>query len=153
MPPRNKPAAATAPVKDETATQASPAVAPPSAAPVATPPEPAVPVGTAKPPAPAKAAESELSQAAQDVLTERARQQDQEGYDAATDDAHTAGELARASACYMLRAAAIPASRSTFSWPFSPATWKPSDRRRDLVKGLALGLAELERIDRTALDA
>jgi hypothetical protein len=36
-------------------------------------------------------------------------------------------------------------------WPWAKTWWKPDlrNRRRDLVRGLALGLAELEKFDRT----
>lgn len=35
-------------------------------------------------------------------------------------------------------------------WPFPPRSWKPKDRRRDLVRAAALLVAEIERLDREA---
>lgn len=34
------------------------------------------------------------------------------------------------------------------SWPWSPEWWKPKDPRRDLIRGIALLIAEAERRDR-----
>ena len=62
--------------------------------------------------------------AARDVLAERARQIGAEGWTPKHDDAHGNGQM---------------------GW------WKPTDCRRDLVKAGALILAEIERLDRAAL--
>jgi len=45
-----------------------------------------------------------------------------------------------------------PVEEPPESWLWGPEWWKPSsdDPRRDLVKGCALLLAEIERIDRAA---
>ncbi|EBU3913301.1 hypothetical protein CWK15_18085 [Salmonella enterica] len=38
--------------------------------------------------------------------------------------------------------------RAPMSWPWSPERWKPTNPRRDMIKGIALLLAEVERQDR-----
>jgi Lar family restriction alleviation protein len=93
------------------------------------------------------------SQAVIDVLTERSRQVEAEGWTPEHDDKHDTGEMAVAAACYALSSAgyAKPAI-----WEIWPKAWgvnwfKPKDRRRDLVKSVALGIAEIERLDRSAL--
>lgn len=85
-------------------------------------------------------AQGEVTAAARDVLAERSRQIEAEGWTTEHDDQHSNGEMARASACYALNNAA--------NWPWSISWWKPSDRRRNLVKAGALIIAEIERLDR-----
>jgi len=105
----------------------------------------------------------ELTQAALDVLDERARQISAEGWTLEPDDAHDDGDLAGAAAAYSLNAAcllcpynALPLETLPESWPadWSPDWWKPAttpkDARRDLIKAGALILAEIERLDRLA---
>lgn len=105
-----------------------------------------------------------ISTAARDVLRGRERQISEEGWAPGHDDTHDRGELAVAAACY-----ALPESyREMFTaqlgkftfipesprlWPWSYRWWKPSDRRRDLIKAGALILAEIERIDRFTAEA
>lgn len=100
----------------------------------------------------------ELKQAALDVLAERQRQIEAEGWHADHDDAHGNGTLAIAAAAYalqsvatampertLLRELATEAFRCTgWGWQW----WKPKDRRRDLIRAGALILAEIERLDR-----
>lgn len=93
-----------------------------------------------------------LSAAMVAVIAERFRQIEEEGWDAAHDDVHSAGELAIAGACYAmdgLRETIVdrPIDVSVL-WPWEPQWWKPADRRRNLVKACALILAEIERFDR-----
>jgi len=99
------------------------------------------------------------SQAARDVVAERRRQISEEGWTVQHDDQHVAGEMADAAACY---AAVLIEMRVVWdesgrefhdvpvgwprSWPFR--SWKPKDRRRDLVRAGALIIAEIERLDR-----
>lgn len=90
-----------------------------------------------------------LRPAARDVLAERQRQTDAEGWTAEHDDEHAFGELADAAACY----AAYGASALPTLWPFDREWWKPTNRRRNLVKAGALIIAEIERLDRAALTA
>ncbi|WP_238368306.1 hypothetical protein [Mesobacterium pallidum] len=91
----------------------------------------------------------DVTQAALDVLAERQRQQDVEGWAPDKDDAYQAGDLANAAACYALTDPIIEAARGApFDWPWSAKWWKPKSRRADLVRAGALILAEIERIDR-----
>lgn len=83
------------------------------------------------------------SAAARDVLAERRRQIEVEGWTTGHDDQWVDGELAQAAACYALGNAAM--------WPWSISWWKPTDRRRDLEQASALIIAEIERLDRLDL--
>lgn len=115
-------------------------------------------LATAHAPA-ADALDAALTQAARDVLAERARQISAEGYDPGHDDEHGDGSLSIAAACYAL--ANVPGARPGALSPSYLATWvgwgsgwfKPSTRRRNLEKACALLLAEMERIDRAAITA
>lgn len=91
-----------------------------------------------------------LTQAARSVLAERARQQNEEGWTPANDDEYDDGQLACAAACYALSRWIVGAGEMFMRavWPWEPRWWKPSTRRRDLVKAGALILAEIERLDR-----
>lgn len=105
-----------------------------------------------------------FSRAARDVLAERRRHVEVEGFDYAHDDAHERGEMARAALSYLsaavvARAIGLPfwyASPpvddlfrgSSLVWPWERGWWKPGPIRRMLVKAAALIIAEIERIDR-----
>lgn len=93
-----------------------------------------------------------------DIAAERQRQIDAEGWSPEHDDAHDTGQLALAAAMY-----ALPASVRRMSvladqerheqlfqylWPWDFEWWKPTERRRELVKAGALIVAEIERLDR-----
>jgi hypothetical protein len=91
---------------------------------------------------------SSTSTAWSDVLKERIRQQFIEGFDEAHDDGHTDGEMSRAAACYMMGAGWRWGKPMWWPWPES--WWKPKDTRSDIVRGAALAIAEIERIDRAA---
>lgn len=88
---------------------------------------------------------SALSAAARDVLAERRRQIGAEGWTQEHDDEHSTQELAFAAACY---ATADEGDAPPAVWPWHLSWWKPTDRRRNLVKAGALILAEIERLDR-----
>jgi hypothetical protein len=107
-----------------------------------------------------------VTEAAQDVLTERRRQVEAEGWTPEHDDTHANGEIARAAGLYALVAGSDPTTyrnaRDGYAlndhhaeamklWPWDWSWFKPTNRRRDLVKAGALILAEIERLDRTAL--
>lgn len=98
------------------------------------------------------------SSAADDVLNERERQINVEGWDESHDDEHDDESLALAAVCY-----AFPPNDLQINdelgipvyWPdsWAYAHWKPKDRRRDLVRAAALIIAEIERLDRAAFSA
>ncbi|MEI2299304.1 hypothetical protein [Ensifer sp. MJa1] len=99
------------------------------------------------------------AEAARDVLAERERQMAVEGWSIGHDDAYLDGELAEAAAAYALGSYRLAVSARVKGqphdtthyrtiWPWSLEWWKPTERRRDLVKAGALIIAEIERIDR-----
>ena len=89
----------------------------------------------------------------EEVMTERLRQIEHEGWLTSHDDRHTDNELTRAAACYAFSVAEpdedgdpkTGKQRPPFSWPFSDAWWKPTTPLRDLTKATALLVAEMER--------
>lgn len=98
-----------------------------------------------------------LSQAAIDVLAERRRQIEAEGFGAEIDRKYDRGELTRAAATYavsFLSARVWDGLRGSMRnvivwlWPWDGEWFKPTRGRRDLVKAAALLLAEIEREDR-----
>lgn len=103
--------------------------------------------------------DADLTPAARDVLAERRRQVEVEGWDADHDDEHNHGELAGAAAAYatlhshLRPEVVVDEELMQLLWPFSPAWLKPTGPRRDLVKAGALILAEIERLDREAARA
>ena len=101
----------------------------------------------------------EQTRAVHDVLAERVRQVEIEGFDAAHDAKHHAGELAAAATCYAHNATcqlyvfaddpltAQDLQASDVWWPWGEQWWKPKTPRRDLVRAAALIIAEIERLD------
>ena len=92
-----------------------------------------------------------MSDAARDVLTERERQMNEEGWTPEHDDEHDACEMAEAAAAYALHYSGWSEGGLPVEvWPadWSRKWWKPTTPRRDLIKAGALILAEIERIDR-----
>jgi hypothetical protein len=92
--------------------------------------------------------------ALEDIAAERKRQIEEEGWTSIHDDQHDAGEMARAAACFALAAWCAPEHAVNESviiklWPWEWRWYKPSGKRRDLVRAGALIIAEIERIDRT----
>lgn len=103
-----------------------------------------------------------------DITRERQRQVEEEGWSLAHDDEHGDGELATAAACYALEPSerAMEGGHWTYGgrdpelskwvgsrpqlWPWRADWWRPSSRRRDLIKAAALIVAEIERLDRLA---
>ncbi|MEW3614809.1 hypothetical protein [Pseudomonas aeruginosa] len=97
----------------------------------------------------------QVPQAWLDVQAERRRQVEAEGWTPEHDDEHSHGQMARAAACYALAGSSAPndgtaALLVSLAWPWDEQWWKPSTARRDMVKACALGLAEIERLDRAA---
>ncbi|WP_287310864.1 hypothetical protein [Mesorhizobium sp.] len=106
------------------------------------------------------------SRAFDDVATERRRQVEGEDCTPESDDKYRDGEMARAAGIYAIIAgsnltnyrnalggyylgACLQAVLDHY-WPFHRSWFKPTTRRRDLVKAGALIVAEIERIDREA---
>ncbi|HHW1707582.1 TPA: hypothetical protein ACUUCU_002372 [Pseudomonas aeruginosa] len=97
----------------------------------------------------------EVPQAWLDVQAERRRQITAEGWTPEHDDEHADGQMARAAACYALAGSSAPKDGTaallvSLAWPWDEQWWKPSTARRDMVKACALGLTEIERLDRAA---
>lgn len=88
-----------------------------------------------------------ITKALQAVVAERTRQVLFKGFPSEKDDRYEPGVLATAGACYLAEAFA-PDKLPPATFPFSRDWWKPAAPYRNIVKGLALGLAELERMDR-----
>jgi hypothetical protein len=89
------------------------------------------------------------------VADERQRQMEVEGYLPSHDQLHHASELALAAACYVLpqsyrklRLADDNAEIGWALWPFERTHWRPStdDRVKELIKGGALVVAEIDRL-------
>ena len=75
----------------------------------------------------------------------------EEGWSAEHDDKHLNFELSQAAACYALHASGaleLCCINLNALWPWHPNWWKPTNKRRDLVKAAALIVAEIERMDR-----
>lgn len=81
------------------------------------------------------------------ALAERQRQIQVEGWTAEHDDEHDDGQLAKAAAAYAL-AELVERSPMPEFWPWQHEWWKPKGRWRNLVRAIALLLAELEREQR-----
>ncbi|WP_430293044.1 hypothetical protein [Pseudomonas sp. B1-22] len=97
----------------------------------------------------------QVPQAWLDVQAERLRQIEAEGWTLEHDDQHKPSELAQAAVAYLLHAFPREAFDRTYAarlWPWISG-FKPTDERRDLERGLALGVAALERFDRAAAPA
>lgn len=98
---------------------------------------------------------SGISKASSDVLDERRRQVEVEGFASESDDKYVKGELAAAAACYVLQfCRRLPMGMlvdvTNKIWPFGTEWLKSDLSRRDLVKAAALIIAEIERLDRVA---
>lgn len=91
----------------------------------------------------------DMTAALSDVIAERRRQVEAEGWSPEHDDEHGRGDLICAAYCYA-KYANWPAFKDTppIDWPWDARSWKPGDARRNLVKAGALILAEIERRDR-----
>lgn len=90
-----------------------------------------------------------LNRAVRDVIYERQRQVEAEGWTLEHDDAYMDCELAAAAATYAL--CVKPEQLKVcdvIAWPWPRFWWKPTTYRRNLVKAAALIIAEIERLDR-----
>lgn len=91
-----------------------------------------------------------MSEAVRDVLAERRRQVEVEGWTPEHDNVQVSGEIALAAGCYAIAAGGYAKGKVPPMWPWDLKWWKPSYGRRDLIKAGALILAEIECIDRAA---
>lgn len=98
----------------------------------------------------------DTSKAIIDVMNERDRQWNERGFTPELDDGYQDFELTKAAVSYAQRAAMSDGFRKQeeerdlvpHPWPWSRHSWKPKDRRSDLVRAAALIVAEIERLDR-----
>lgn len=91
-----------------------------------------------------------------ECAAEHVRQFTDEGYSTDRDDGYVWDELAMAAATY----ATAPRLRKLIyrsdggetpsTWPWDSESWKPKDRRRELIVAVALLFAELRRLDRAS---
>lgn len=95
-----------------------------------------------------RATGADLTKAERDVIRERRRQADEEGYDAEHDDAHDGGEISAAAGVYALVASGRHENVAKSFWPWDFQSWKPCGERRNLEKAASLAIAGMERIDR-----
>lgn len=97
-----------------------------------------------------------ITRAATDVLAERRRQIEAEGWAPEHDDEHDQGQLSAAAVSYAALACAetftgeLGDTPAPATWPWDQSWWKPAGPRRNLVKAGALILAEIERMDRAS---
>lgn len=82
-------------------------------------------------------------------LLERQRQVTVEGFTPEHDDQYTQGQLLKAAAVYLLKAAGLATLRVLPYWPWDRSWLKTDDTKRMLVKAFALLVAEMERRDRS----
>jgi virulence-associated protein VapD len=87
-----------------------------------------------------------VPQAWADVIAERQRQIEKHGFNHQQDDGYVFDELPRAARAYIM--VSNTHEDPPPSWPWARSFWKPRTRRRNLVKAVALLIAEIERIDR-----
>lgn len=81
-------------------------------------------------------------------LLERQRQVASEGFAHEHDDLYSDGQLLRAAACYLLKAAGLASIRFMPWWPWDRKWFKGDNRKRNVEKAFALIVAEMERCDR-----
>lgn len=86
-----------------------------------------------------------------EILAERKRQIDTEGWTANHDDEHGNGELLRAAMVYLWHGTdkaptEMKKNGAPLGWPWDVEWFKPRDRRRNLIRAGALMLAERDRL-------
>lgn len=93
----------------------------------------------------------DLSKAMSDVMAERDRQMNAEGFTAEHDDQYEDGQLERAAAAYALcDCRRIGRWFINDIWGWSSKWWKPRSHRENLVRAAALLIAAIEKIDRAS---
>lgn len=81
------------------------------------------------------------------VMRERIRQIDQHGYDASHDDSHANGELLEAALAYLTEVTTGHFAADPI-WPFTEPFLPEHDDVANLIKAMALVLAEIDRLER-----
>lgn len=100
----------------------------------------------------------EITNVLTEVKAERLRQINEEGWSPDYDDQQSNGQISAAAGCYALEDSSADID-SKFprrelpdgvpkAWPWLSNWWKPTTRRRNLIKAAALIVAEIERLDR-----
>ena len=95
-----------------------------------------------------------MSKANTDVLAERQRQIDVEGWTAEHDDKYNSAQMGHAAKAYADPFNTCSAGHDVMqayppsAWPFGSDWWKPKTYRENLVRAGALIIAEIERLDR-----
>lgn len=102
----------------------------------------------------------DFSAGAMDIVEERVRQEEAEGYTPDGDDIYSCGELLAAALAYGISAFPADYFNDPYNddvtemmqhlWPWGDINWKPRDKRSDLVRAGALIAAEIDRLDRLA---
>lgn len=82
-------------------------------------------------------------------LLERQRQVTAEGFTHEHDDMYNDGQLLKAAACYLLKAAGLATLRFMFFWPWDRKWFKGDDKKRCIEKAFALLVADMERRERS----
>lgn len=82
------------------------------------------------------------------IAAERKRQVKEEGFTAEHDSDHETVDLVAAAYCYTEEAMYGPRGnpRPRYGWPWDDKSWKPKDRKRNLVRAGALIAAALDRL-------
>lgn len=94
-----------------------------------------------------KAYAQDIPQAWLDVIAERRRQMEKLGFSHQQDDAYVFDELPLAAIAYILWTY-NPGQVIPSMWPWSMDHWKPKTPRENVVRAIALLIAEVERMDR-----
>jgi hypothetical protein len=87
----------------------------------------------------------DISAGAREVLNERLRQINVEGWSPSHDDSYQENELVRAAVCYAVDDISW---NGKVQWPFNPLWWKNRNKRNNLIKATAMLMAAIDAIDR-----
>lgn len=88
-----------------------------------------------------------LTEGVKEIAEERRRQIEDLGYTREHDRNHQGAELVRAALSYLAAADFGDNPPLPFDWPFDPKSWRPEDRRNNLIRAGALIAAELDRME------
>ena len=90
-----------------------------------------------------------MSRAVCDVLKERRHQIMEHNFDAKHDDLYEKNELTFGALSYLFAVVYdYEPAQVPVLWKWHKSWWKPRSKRENLVRAIALAIAELERIDR-----